>query len=182
MHLVPHALSTSGGLHSAAPVWRGFTATVTIIAFYLLDRLLETAGLGHSHGGEEDRLTGSTASTGDSGNAGSKAAGSLYSLYRGPSYTSLAPPSSCLPPPASLMVILGDAVHNLADGLAIGAAFSLSLAAGLSTSIAVLCHELPHEVNMNIKLALSDCELKGAISAWNLKNFLIKASFKFWIN
>ena len=49
-------------------------------------------------------------------------------------------------PASSLMVILGDAVHNFADGIAIGAAFSISLAAGLSTSIAVLCHELPHEV------------------------------------
>merc|ERR1719204_2889385 len=29
---------------------------------------------------------------------------------------------------------------------AVGAAFSLSLAAGFSTSVAVLCHELPHEV------------------------------------
>ena len=49
-------------------------------------------------------------------------------------------------PSSSRMVILGDAVHNFADGLAVGAAFSLSLAAGLSTSLAVLCHELPHEV------------------------------------
>lgn len=74
------------------------------------------------------------------------------SLYRHHSYQSLprgtSPPatSPCAMPSSSRMVILGDAVHNFADGLAVGAAFSLSLAAGLSTSLAVLCHELPHEV------------------------------------
>ncbi|NXV38473.1 S39A6 protein, partial [Rissa tridactyla] len=44
------------------------------------------------------------------------------------------------------MVVLGDGVHNLTDGLAIGAAFSHSLPSGLSTALAVLCHELPHEL------------------------------------
>ncbi|XP_075580997.1 LOW QUALITY PROTEIN: zinc transporter ZIP5 [Pelecanus crispus] len=44
------------------------------------------------------------------------------------------------------MVVLGDGIHNLTDGLAIGAAFSHSLASGLSTALAVLCHELPHEL------------------------------------
>ncbi|KAL4229135.1 hypothetical protein ACF0H5_012173 [Mactra antiquata] len=45
-----------------------------------------------------------------------------------------------------VMVVLGDAIHNFADGLAVGASFSTSLSVGLSTTIAVFCHELPHEL------------------------------------
>ncbi|XP_051961253.1 zinc transporter ZIP10 isoform X1 [Xyrauchen texanus] len=44
------------------------------------------------------------------------------------------------------MVVMGDGIHNLTDGLAIGVAFSQSLTGGLSTAIAVFCHELPHEL------------------------------------
>ncbi|KAM6919177.1 zinc transporter ZIP6 [Xenentodon cancila] len=44
------------------------------------------------------------------------------------------------------MVIMGDGLHNFSDGLAIGAAFAEGLSSGLSTSVAVFCHELPHEL------------------------------------
>ncbi|XP_002733115.1 zinc transporter ZIP12-like, partial [Saccoglossus kowalevskii] len=44
------------------------------------------------------------------------------------------------------VVVIGDILHNISDGLAIGAAFSAGVFVGISTSIAVFCHELPHEL------------------------------------
>lgn len=44
------------------------------------------------------------------------------------------------------MITLCDALHNFIDGLAIGASCTLSLLQGLSTSIAILCEEFPHEL------------------------------------
>ena len=41
---------------------------------------------------------------------------------------------------------MGDAIHNFADGLTLGAAISQSLSLGLSTTIAVVLHEVPHEL------------------------------------
>lgn len=65
------------------------------------------------------------------------------------------------------MVTIGDGIHNFADGLAVGAAFSLSWRSGLATSLAVLCHELPHELG---KYAL--VRMKGASSFNILVEFL----------
>lgn len=48
--------------------------------------------------------------------------------------------------PVAFMVVIGDGLHNLTDGMAIGAAFGVDPVTGMATALAVLCHELPHEL------------------------------------
>jgi len=42
--------------------------------------------------------------------------------------------------------LIGDGVHNLIDGMVIGASFLISLSAGLVATLAVAFHELPQEI------------------------------------
>lgn len=53
------------------------------------------------------------------------------------------------------MAIMGDVLHNVTDGIAIGAAFTSSLSSGFASSIAIFCHELPHELGKKYILSIS---------------------------
>jgi zinc and cadmium transporter len=44
------------------------------------------------------------------------------------------------------LVLLGDAAHNFLDGAVIGAAAITSVPLAVSTAVAVLAHEIPHEI------------------------------------
>ncbi|XP_028932837.1 metal cation symporter ZIP8 [Ornithorhynchus anatinus] len=63
---------------------------------------------------------------------------SLCKCFRGPKLSEIGT--------IAWMITLSDALHNFIDGLAIGASCTLSLLQGISTSIAILCEEFPHEL------------------------------------
>lgn len=49
-----------------------------------------------------------------------------------------------------MLIIVGDGFHNFADGLALGASISQSFALGVSTLIALVFHEIPHELGNSL--------------------------------
>jgi len=56
------------------------------------------------------------------------------------------PTSDEHPHPLGMMNLIGDAFHNFIDGMIIAGSFLISPALGLTTSLAVLLHEVPQEI------------------------------------
>ncbi|GAB0086363.1 zinc transporter ZIP10 [Sergentomyia squamirostris] len=131
MHLMPHAFeageeSSSG--HSHSSTWICFGTFLSALIMYILENLLSLVGGGHSHSHKEpEKLENSEE----------------IELNQ----TGKSPPNREKPlTPLAIMVILGDGLHNLTDGLAIGSSFAADPIVGITTAFAVLCHELPHEL------------------------------------
>jgi len=65
-----------------------------------------------------------------------------------------------------MLVLIGDAVHNTADGVAIGAACVASPGLGLVTALAVLGHEVPQELS-DFTILLSSGFSRWKAFFWN---------------
>ncbi len=70
------------------------------------------------------------------------------------------------------LIIIGDALHNLIDGLVIGAAFLVNPGLGVTTSIAVLAHELPQEIG-DFSILIHSGMARKKIISWNLFGALV---------
>jgi zinc and cadmium transporter len=56
------------------------------------------------------------------------------------------PTSEEHPHPVGMMNLIGDGFHNLLDGMIIAGSYLVSLPLGVSTTIAVILHEIPQEI------------------------------------
>jgi len=65
------------------------------------------------------------------------------------------------------MILVGDTMHNLVDGILIAAAFMTDVRLGIITTIAITAHEIPQEVGDFLILLHSGFSKKKAL-AFNL--------------
>lgn len=70
--------------------------------------------------------------------------------------------------PLATMNLIGDAAHNFIDGMLIGASYLVNIPLGISTTIAIILHEIPQEVGEFGVLLHSGMSAKKAL----LLNFL----------
>lgn len=69
--------------------------------------------------------------------------------------------------PTAGLIITGDVIHNALDGVAIAAAFLVSVPAGITTAIAVAAHEIPHEIG-TFGLLLHNGVTRARVLLYNL--------------
>jgi zinc and cadmium transporter len=73
--------------------------------------------------------------------------------------------------PARKLIVIGDTVHNALDGIAIAAAFLVSVPTGIVTTIAVAAHEIPQEIG-DFGLLLSKGMTRGRVLLVNVVSSL----------
>lgn len=56
------------------------------------------------------------------------------------------PTSSKHPHPLGIMNLVGDCLHNFFDGVIIAGSFLVNIPLGITTLIAIIAHEIPHEI------------------------------------
>jgi zinc transporter 7 len=121
----------------------GVAIMVGFVTFIAMDKGLRiaTGGEGHSH--DHGHAT--------NGHLGEDTAAALRNRKGKDAKSSSAAPSISEPPKKEIKMsaylnIVADFTHNITDGLALSSSFYASPTIGATTTLAVFCHEIPHEV------------------------------------
>ena len=79
--------------------------------------------------------------------------------------------------------LLGDFIHNVTDGMAIGAGFNKSLKMGISLSLSIFFHEIPHEVGDFSYLLKQNMKISSALSSqlFSALGSFVGVYLSFWI-
>ncbi|XP_075163940.1 zinc/iron regulated transporter-related protein 71B [Haematobia irritans] len=164
--------------HDTTAVWICAAAFFTAVLMYIIENLIpllrgsSTEGHGHGHSHHHHHSHGTNNNTKQAVATNSETNGEMptadvkdvreLNIMLNESKTDEKKPSRPLTPVA-FMVVIGDGLHNLTDGLAIGAAFASAPVTGLATAFAVLCHELPHELGDFALLLQTGVSIRRAI-------------------
>ncbi|XP_023275767.1 zinc transporter ZIP12 [Seriola lalandi dorsalis] len=182
LHLIPQILGLHDDTHSHVDehyterkdyLWKILGMIAGIYGFFLIERMFSVLVPSHGHGPSSD-LPLEVSCNGQRGKSISTIqlgpVDDLECAEISPEHADTRSPSHRRQgvPLLAVMVIVGDSLHNFADGLVVGAAFSYSAETGMATTVAILCHEIPHEMGDFAVLLSSGLSVKTAV----LMNFL----------
>lgn len=160
LHLLPHALKSHGSpsepQEETEVVLKCSVTFLTILLFYSVEGIMQTLNGGHAHSHDAQGKTVEDLKA--------ESTKQIEQIELGAMMPGSPPPPVERPMTSTaLMVIVGDGLHNLTDGLAIGAAFSGDPVTGFATALAVFCHELPHELGDFAVLLRSGMSIRRAL-------------------
>lgn len=75
--------------------------------------------------------------------------------------------NECVHPASAKLVLMGDAVHNFADGIVIASAFAINPAVGVATALGIALHEIPQEI-AEFSILIGSGLSRGAAIARNM--------------
>ncbi|KAJ1989545.1 hypothetical protein H4R33_002029 [Dimargaris cristalligena] len=189
LHLLPHAFTEivqePANEHPQQITVVGLAIFFGLMVFFAIDKVMRISGAGHDHGhahGIEAKSTAIPASENPDTDAVTSArsepadglrrrvpstekdstpATSPAAIATGTASASASPPVKF----SAYLNIIADATHNFTDGLAMAASFYSSPAIGISTTIAVFFHEIPHEIGDYAILVQSGLSRRQAMLA-----------------
>lgn len=158
----------SGHTHSQDGFWFGLMALVGIIGFLILERLMVLLTDVCTHGEHSTPTSKSDSEQKDVSLPLADPNMHNHQNHHQHQHHHLTSKTKSF----MFMIITGDGLHNFFDGIAIGVSYGGSLAVGISTSIAILCHELPHEIGDFAVLIKSGMTIKRAVLYNTLSSIL----------